>query len=60
MARCRFAIHLATLATRCDREPHEDATHEGPGLFDYQRLQWFSGDSREFITDHDEPRAWEV
>ena len=42
--------------TTCDKDPaHVSAgeRHEGPGLpeFDYQRIQWFPGDRREFTGE---------
>ena len=67
--RCRWAIRYGvTLATRCDRpaghgtagEPGYSG-HEGPGLpeFPYQRIEWFAGDQRAFLTDRDDMASWE-
>jgi len=64
--RCRHAILFGvTLTTRCDKDADHikgpDGWHEGPGLaeFPYQRVQWLSGDRREFLTDRDDKAAWE-
>lgn len=68
--RCRWAIRYGvTLATRCDRPAgHEEgpdgfgySSHEGHGLaeFPYQRIEWFPGDRRTFLTDRDDIASWE-
>jgi hypothetical protein len=62
--RCPWAIRGGVLLhTRCskDAEPAHDR-HEGPGLaeFPYQRWDWLAGDRREYLTDIDEPFAWEA
>jgi hypothetical protein len=41
--------------------PHP-ASHIGKGLkeFDYQRIEWFPGDRREYETDREDEFAWET
>jgi hypothetical protein len=61
--RCPFAIHFATLTTRCDKPVGHDGPHEGPGLaeFPYQRIEWLQGDRRELINlERDDEHAWET
>lgn len=62
--RCKFAIKFGTtLHTRCMFE-HEvtPTSHIGKGLeeFPFQRIEWFSGDRREYETDRDDEFAWEA
>ena len=58
--RCAYAIGFDTLATRCMKQPGHAGPHEGKGLrsFPYQRIKWFQGDRREFITERKGEYAW--
>lgn len=51
---CPYSIRWGTSAettTRCDREPHDDSRHEGPGIVAGQRVTWYAGDRREYTGD---------
>lgn len=57
-----MAIHFGVwLHTRCMLEAHTDERHLGKGLAesDYQRVEWFAGDRREYETDRNDEHAWE-
>lgn len=60
MSRCTSAIRLASIATRCTHDAGHDGSHEGNGLFSYQRVEWLPGDRRIFESDRDAILAWEV
>lgn len=59
--RCPWAIHLATMSTRCLLPDDWHLMHEGRGLamFEGQRLSWFGGDLREFRSDRPDEHAWD-
>lgn len=60
-ARCPYAITFGvTMTTRCDRPPHHDPHHEGPGLEECpgQRVSWLAGDRREFTTSRNDRYTW--
>lgn len=61
MARCRKAITLGTISTRCMEDAGQTHPHMGKGLaqFPYQRIEFFDGDRRIFETDRDDEYAWE-
>lgn len=59
--RCVYAIKYGTtLMTRCMNKKGHNGPHVGKGLkkFPYQRIEWFAGDGREFITDKDYQWSW--
>lgn len=59
--RCAWAIRFGeTLNTRCFMKPAHSGMHEAKGLkkFTYQRVRWFGGDAREFISGRDDEFAW--
>lgn len=62
--RCPHAIHFGVkLHTRCELgADHAGHEHAGPGLeqFPYQKVVWFTGDRREYMTQVDLPHAWEL
>lgn len=61
--RCPHAIHWGVkMNTRCELlADHAGNEHIGPGFpeFEYQKIHWFGGDRREFMTEVDLPNAWE-
>ena len=63
MTRCRWAIDLQTVATRCALGEHDaDRKHEARGYprFPGGRITWQPSDSREFQTDRPDEYAWPV
>lgn len=59
--RCLSAIKFGTsLNTRCMGRKGHNGPHEGKGLkkFPYQRITWFKGDRREFLTERADEYAW--
>jgi hypothetical protein len=59
--RCAYAIEYEdNRYTRCMLKPAHFGPHEGRGLkkLVYQRVKWFQGDGREFITDKPHEWAW--
>lgn len=60
--RCPWAVRFgATLASRCRLDAdHGSARHEAGGLaqFPYQKVNWFRGDRREFLSDRDDVNTW--
>jgi hypothetical protein len=63
MNRCPWAIKFsACLHTRCMKEdPGHEGEHEGRGLaqFSEQRITWYPGDQREYLTERDDEHAWQ-
>jgi hypothetical protein len=60
--RCPWAVKFGVvLNTRCLLEEHHNGWHEGPGLaeFPYQKVNWFTGDRREYQTGREDASAWE-
>lgn len=59
--RCGFAIKLNDIKTRCMNVAGHNGYHEGKGLeaFPYQRVKWFAGDAREYLTVKENEYAWE-
>jgi hypothetical protein len=63
MTRCRWAIDLETLASRCALDEHPaDRKHEARGFpqFPDAGITWQPGDPREFQTDRPDEHAWAV
>jgi hypothetical protein len=68
--RCRSAVSLITMATRCILPPGHGVEelpslpwfHQGKGLPKYpdQRIDWMPGDRREFVSDREDEAAWET
>ena len=65
IARCRSALKWRpqgeALHTRCRwAKGHREQVHKGRGLerFDYQRITWVAGDSREYETDREDESSW--
>jgi hypothetical protein len=60
--RCRHAIHWGVIQhTRCIREADPVHTrHSGKGLslFPDQRIEWFEGDRRSYLTDRNDEYSW--
>lgn len=59
--RCHQALaYGTTLHTRCMFRRGHNGPHEGKGLkkFPYQRVRWFEGDSRQYVTDKDHEFSW--
>jgi len=59
--RCAYALRAGTnLMTRCGLQPGHSGPHVGKGLkkFPYQRIEWFAGDGREFVTEATHEWAW--
>lgn len=60
VTRCRWAISFVTMATRCDQPAGHAGAHEGPGLFEFQRIEWLPNDRRQHESDRDDALAWEI
>lgn len=59
--RCAYAIlYGATLQTRCMKVAGHGGQHTGKGLkkFPYQRIEWFAGDAREYVSDKEHEWTW--
>lgn len=58
--RCPYGLNYGSLSTRCMFKPGHNGPHEGKGLrkFTYQRVRWFAGDGREFITERNDEFSW--
>jgi hypothetical protein len=59
--RCRWAISIGSISTRCDQRAGHGDRHEGAGLerFPDQRISWLPNDPRQFETDRPDEHAWE-
>jgi hypothetical protein len=60
--RCPWTIKFGvTLHTRCSLPVEHLGNHEGRGLreFPYQKIEWLSGDRREYRSASRLPFAWE-
>jgi len=55
-----FSIGDGHAKTRCRLKPGHNGPHEGRHLpeLPYQKIKWFKGDGREFMTDRDVIYAW--
>jgi len=63
--RCRFAIDMdggVPFATRCRLKRGHNGPHEARHLIElpYQKVRWYHGDNREFISDRDRFYAWKT
>lgn len=59
--RCLYAIKFGTtLHTRCMQRKGHNGPHNGKGLkkFEYQRITWFKGDGREYLSEREDEYAW--
>jgi hypothetical protein len=59
--RCFMALKYGeNLLTRCRLKPGHNGPHLAKGLkkYPYQKVEWFKGDSREFLTDKEHEYAW--
>lgn len=66
-SRCRWALGLVTLHTRCNLDAGHHLLHSGRGLESYcerhgkpQIIEWNPGMVNEYETDRDDAFAWEV
>jgi len=58
--RCRYALKVNAMSSRCFLKPGHNGPHDAKGMkrYPYQRIRWFVGDDREFVTDRDTEYAW--
>lgn len=62
--RCRWGLKVAVenglIATRCRLKPGHNGPHEGRHLpeLPYQKIKWYDGDGRQFVTGRDILYAW--